>query len=129
VKVLLDTNIFLLVSEGTVPKDANAIIQNSAESCYFTTASLWELVIKDMLGKIHMKDRPDSIMEQFVRSGYKKLDIKVQHITQLYSLPPIHRDPFGRIIVAQAKVEGMRLLTTDETLKGYGAEILYCKKG
>jgi PIN domain nuclease of toxin-antitoxin system len=127
-KLLLDTNVFLLISEGTVPKEADKIIQNSVESCYFTTASLWELVIKDMLGKIRMKERPDAIMEQFVRSGYKRLDIKVQHITQLHSLPALHKDPFDRIIVAQAKAENMSLLTTDEALKGYGDEILFCKK-
>jgi PIN domain nuclease of toxin-antitoxin system len=128
VKLLLDTHIVILAAMDALPKQAKAAIIENRQSCYFSIAAIWEMVIKDMSGKFILKRTPKQIVDSLTENYYRMLDIRAKHIYELYDLQTVHRDPFDRIMVAQAKSEGMVLLTTDKSLSHYGNAVHFCKK-
>lgn len=85
---------------------------------YISAASLWEVVIKIQLKKLSAD--PDELAANIADSGFQELSVSVRHALALKQLPLHHRDPFDRILSAQAHVEGLRLLTCDSNLKPYG---------
>jgi PIN domain nuclease of toxin-antitoxin system len=128
VKLLLDTNIIMLAAMDTLPEQAKAVILENKQSCYFSIAAIWEMVIKDMSDRFALKRTPKQIIDSLTENYYRMLDIKAKHIYELYNLQAIHKDPFDRIMLAQANSEGMILLTTDELLSHYGSIVHLCKK-
>ena len=117
-RVLLDTHLLLwaLADPARLPAEARRLIDHA--DAYVSAASVWEISIKAALGKLSAD--PGEIVAALGPAGFLALPISVEHAARVASLPPAHRDPFDRLLVAQALAEPMRLLTTDATLGGYG---------
>ena len=117
-RVLLDTHLLLwaLADPARLPAEARRLIDRA--DVYVSAASIWEISIKAALGKLSAD--PREVVAALEPAGFLPLPISVEHAARVASLPPLHRDPFDRLLVAQALAEPMRLLTTDATLAAYG---------
>lgn len=123
-KLLLDTHIALwAVSDDTrLSKRARSLILNPSADLFVSVASLWEIAIKHALGRTGSSAMPVSASdarEAFIESGFILLDVTSEHVLAVETLPPIHGDPFDRLLVAQCLSEPMRLLTHDAALVRY----------
>jgi PIN domain nuclease of toxin-antitoxin system len=117
-RVLLDTHLLLwaLSSPAKLSKRARQRIETS--DVYASAASIWEISIRGALGKLEAD--PAEVLAGVEPAGFNHLPILGCHTAKVAELPPVHRDPFDRLLVAQARVEPMILLTTDHLLSGYG---------
>ena len=124
-KLLLDTHLLLWVAgePGRVSTEARNLIDNPENELVFSAASLWEVVIKRGLGREDFKADPRLLRRGLLDNGYSELPVASDHVVAIDSLPLIHKDPFDRILVAQAIVEGITLLTTDSLLAQYPGPI------
>jgi PIN domain nuclease of toxin-antitoxin system len=126
VKLLLDTHI-LLWSAGQPEKlsdRARCLLLDRSNVLFFSAASIWEIVIKRGLGRDDFKVDPLRLLKQLVINGYEEVAISSDHSLAVEVLPPLHKDPFDRILIAQARSEGMLLLTADSQISLYGDGIL-----
>lgn len=89
----------------------------------YSLVSLWEMAIKASLGREDFQVDPSALRRGLLREGFQELPIEVEHVLAVRHLPLIHRDPFDRLLVAQALQEHLRLLTTNKTLMGYGEAV------
>lgn len=119
-KLLLDTNVFLwyLADAKPLSKALRSTIAE-ADEVFVSAASIWEIAIKSALGKLDVK--PTLAVDGIAASGFAELAIRASHAAAVSGLPPIHRDPFDRLLVAQAITEPLRLVTADATLERYPA--------
>ena len=119
-KLLLDTHLLLWAAEGFeyLPPDAQVLMSAPENELIFSVASLWEIVIKCGLGRKDFQIDPRLLRRGLLDNGYNELPILSKHVVTIGALPPIHKDPFDRLLVAQAIVEGITLLTSD----GYVAQ-------
>jgi PIN domain nuclease of toxin-antitoxin system len=118
VKLLLDTHILLWVLMGARELGSNARAWiDGAEEVHVSSVSLWEASIKAMTGKL--KADLDRLDEQLAANGFVQLPVTWTHVRQLRHLPMLHRDPFDRMLVAQAISEPLHLLTHDAALAAY----------
>ena len=117
-QILLDTHLFIwwLKDDRQLSKQARTVITN-ADIVYVSSISLWEAAIKIQLGKLDANIH--ELIEAIESEGFVELPLQAKQIGILPELPMIHRDPFDRMLVAQAISEPLRLLTSDEILKGY----------
>jgi PIN domain nuclease of toxin-antitoxin system len=128
VKVLLDTHVLLwvLTDSSKLSPTAATAYRNPGHELYISAASLWEIGIKVSLGKLILQnDWPPIIGNELERNGIRWLPIEMAHCATVATLPFHHRDPFDRLLVAQALHEGMTLLSADATLAAYGVEVLW----
>jgi len=122
-KLLVDTHLLLWAAVDILPNEAVPYFLSDENELLFSPASIWEVIIKRNL------NRPDFRIDAFVLyrglldNGYIELDITNRHVLLIADLPPIHRDPFDRILVAQAKAEGAILLTSDKLVSSYSPTI------
>jgi len=126
VKLLLDTHI-LLWSAGQPDKlseSARALLTSPENSLFFSAASIWEIVIKLGLGREDFKVDPHRLRKMLVVHGYTELPVTAEHALKVDTLPPLHRDPFDRLLLAQARTEGMLFLTNDAAVVKYQESIL-----
>ena len=108
---------------------ALAILNGGAEEIYFSAATVWELTIKARLGKLVLPGLPQQCIPAFTaRQGLKHLAVSYIHAVKVYDLPFHHRDPFDRLLIAQAMVEGMTILTADAAFRRYNVDIVWCGK-
>lgn len=123
-RVLLDTHILLwwLSDDPRLPPAAESMLTEADNEIYVSAASIWEIAIKAALGRIEAD--PIEIEREIVPSGFVELPVTGKHAAQVAKLPPHHRDPFDRLLMAQSLTEPMRLLTADRTLANYGGEIV-----
>lgn len=124
-KLLLDTHL-LLWAAGTPDRlsaAALALIGSQDNELFFSAASLWEIAIKRGLGRSDFQADARLLRRGLLDNGYSELAIGSEHAVAVDSLPPIHKDPFDRILVAQATVEGIVLLTVDSLLAKYPGPI------
>ncbi len=120
-KLLLDTHL-LLWAAGCPEKlsaEARGLIENPANELLFSAASLWEIAIKSGLGRTDFRVDAGVLRRGLLDNGYEELPITGVHTVAIDRLPPIHKDPFDRMLVAQAMVEGITLLTADQVLVQY----------
>ena len=124
-KLLLDTHVVLwAVGEPhRLPADARALMEEEATELVFSAASLWEIAIKNGLGRASFSVDPRLLRRNLLESDYRELPITGAHATAVDLLPPIHRDPFDRILIAQAQIEGLTLVTADSMLARYPGPI------
>ena len=124
-KLLLDTHLLLWAagSPQRLSKQARALIDNPDNELLFSAASLWEVAIKRGLGRKDFKVDARLLRRGLLDNGYSELPITSDHVVATDSLPPIHKDPFDRILVAQATVEGVTLLTMDSLVSQYPGPI------
>ncbi len=120
-KLLLDTHLLLWAAAepGRLPARARALIKDPANELLFSAASLWEIAIKCGLGRADFRVDPRLLRRGLLDNGYDELPITSEHAVAVESLPPLHKDPFDRILVAQATVEGITLLTADPVVAQY----------
>jgi PIN domain nuclease of toxin-antitoxin system len=125
VKLLLDTHV-LLWSAGEPDRlstEARTLIAGPENELFFSAASLWEIVIKRGLGRRDFKVDARLLRRGLLDNGYSELPIGSEHVVAIESLPVIHKDPFDRMLIAQAQVEGITLLTSDPTVAKYPGAI------
>ena len=99
------------------------MIEDPGTGLIFSTASLWEVVIKNGLGRADFSVDPHLLRRGLLENGYTELAVTGVHVLAVDLLPPIHKDPFDRLLVAQARSEGITLLTADEVVGGYPGPI------
>jgi PIN domain nuclease of toxin-antitoxin system len=128
---LLDTSVFLwsLGAEHKLNKKALELLSSKSAKLYLSAASSWEIAIKFMLGALTLPNSPS----QFIPRAMSSLAIGVLEITHSHALlagelPPHHRDPFDRMLIAQAQAEKMVVLTADRTFQKYHVELVLCGK-
>jgi PIN domain nuclease of toxin-antitoxin system len=129
-KLLLDTQSFLWWFAEPERLNPTAIEQIVAEDneLFFSVASVGEIAIKVGIGKLPLPEPIDTYINSRMRLlGAKYLDIVFPHACKVATLPLLHRDPFDRILVAQAQIENMTLVTADEVLTQYGVDVLWSK--
>ena len=124
-KLLLDTHLLLWAAgePDRLPLSAVAEIENASNDLLFSPASLWEVAIKRGLGRDDFTVDPRLLRRGLLDNGYQELPITSEHAVAIDGLPPIHKDPFDRILVAQAIVEGITLLTVDDVVAHYPGPI------
>jgi PIN domain nuclease of toxin-antitoxin system len=124
-KLLLDTHLLLWAAgePKRLSKQARRLIDNTENELLFSAASLWEVAIKRGLGREDFKVDARLLRRGLLDNGYNELPITSNHVLATESLPPIHRDPFDRVLVAQATVEGITLLTVDSLVSRYPGPI------
>jgi PIN domain nuclease of toxin-antitoxin system len=124
-KILADTHILAWFAEDAaeLTADMRTILQDERNIVFFSSASIWELTIKKALNKVGFDLEPPILHEALLQNGFAELPVTSLHALRVSSLPPIHRDPFDRILIAQSIDEGMTLLTADRTIAQYGAPV------
>ena len=124
-KLLLDTHLLLWAAgePRRLPKQVRILLDNPDNELLFSAASLWEVVIKRGLGREDFAVDARLLRRGLLDNGYSELPIVSDHVVAIDSLPPIHKDPFDRILVAQATVEGVTLLTNDSLVSQYPGPI------
>jgi len=125
-KLLLDTHI-LLWAAGMPDKlsdSARNLLIEKDSKLYFSAASLWEIVIKRGIGRDDFKVDPHRLRKMLLLNGYSELPITSEHVLRVDTLPILHKDPFDRILIAQARSEAMLLLTVDSAVIQYGEAVL-----
>lgn len=121
-KLLLDTHTFLWFIMGSPNLSANArvLIENQANEKYLSIASLWEIAIKVSIGKLVLSAPFDTLIpQQLSVNGFELLNLEVAHTAALINVPFQHCDPFDRLLIAQATVEQMQILSIDSTFDAY----------
>ncbi len=122
---LLDTHVLLWAAgdPARLTPQARNLLRNPATELMFSAASIWEVVIKRALGRSDFRVEPLQLRDGLLRHGYGELAIRSEHTLAVGLLPPIHNDPFDRILMAQAQVENITLLTKDKRLTHYPVPI------
>lgn len=124
-RFFLDTHLLLWAAgdpKRLTPESRNLLGDPAAE-LLFSTASIWEVVIKNALGRSDFRVEPQQLRDGLIQNGYGELAIRAEHALAVGLLPPIHMDPFDRILIAQAQVENITLLTTDSKVACYPGPI------
>ena len=123
----MDTHIFLwAITEDTrLTSEQKALYQNGSNELYLSVVSIWEMLIKTGLGKLQLPlPAANYIAKQIEKNRLQSLSIRPSHLAELEDLPPIHRDPFDRMLVAQARAERMPILSADPVMRKYEVTIL-----
>jgi PIN domain nuclease of toxin-antitoxin system len=123
VKLLLDTHIYLwwLADAAQLAADARIAIANPRNFVFVSAASIIEIAIKQANGKLRASEPPEAMLEA---CRFRELPLTIAHAAALRGLPPVHKDPFDRLLAAQALVEGMTLVTRDPVLKQYEVPLI-----
>lgn len=124
--LLLDTHVALwaITDSPKLPQRARDLIQAPKTTVWISAANVWEIAIKYALGRGDMPVSGQDAVRYFQESGYRFLPVDVEHALAVESLPAHHQDPFDRILVAQALVEPMRLMTHDPLVARYSDTII-----
>ena len=122
-KLLLDTHLLLWAASESplLPDAARLLIAEPDNLPLFSAASLWEVAIKRALKRADFRVDPRMLRRGLLENGYRELPVLSEHAVAIDALAPIHKDPFDRLLLAQATVEGVPLLTSDEIVARYGA--------
>jgi PIN domain nuclease of toxin-antitoxin system len=124
-RLLLDTHMLLWAAAGNLSAEAARYIENDSNTLLFSSASIWEIVIKRSLGRSDFIVEPASLYSGLISAGYEELPIIGKHTLLIPALQPLHKDPFDRILLSQAISEGIPLLTSDKLLARYPSSIIY----
>lgn len=124
--LLLDTHVALwaITDSPKLPQKARDLIQSPKATVWVSAANVWEIAIKHSLGRGDMPVSGKNAMRYFQESGYRFLPVEAEHAVAVEELPALHQDPFDRILVAQALIEPMRLITHDDTVARYSDTII-----
>jgi PIN domain nuclease of toxin-antitoxin system len=125
VKLLLDTHLLLWAADGSfrLPAQVRALLDDERNEPVFSAASMWEIAIKSGLGRQDFQVNPRLLRRGLLDNGYRELPISGEHVVAIDWLPPIHKDPFDRLLLAQCIVEGITLLTVDPLVGQYPAPV------
>ncbi|MDE3070830.1 MAG: type II toxin-antitoxin system VapC family toxin [Acidobacteriota bacterium] len=120
-KVLLDTHALLWAAQGRLRGHVGHVIEETADAVYVSAATIWEIEIKRALRRLRAPQDTATLVDA---SGFRRLNISYEHALEAGRLPPIHADPFDRMLVAQARLEGMTLATGDAQVRRYDVALL-----
>lgn len=122
-RLLLDTHVLLwaLADDARLLPSARDRIADGRSSVFVSAVSAWEITIKRALGKLRV---PDDLVEQLRMARFEDLDITIEHALAVADLPDHHRDPFDRLLVAQARVDGLTIVTHDPQVQQYDVAVL-----
>ena len=125
--LLIDTHavIWFITEDDQLPDHAKALIEEANNTCFVSIASLWEMAIKYSLGKLDLKADLKRIFELIDQSGLTILPITPAHILTNSVLDFHHRDPFDRLMIAQAKSEGLTLISKDKEFYNYNINLIW----
>lgn len=127
-RLLLDTHAFMWLDNDAakLPNTLIDLFKKAETSKVLSTVVPWEMRIKASLGKLELRDDLKKIVdEQVQRNHFSVLPVTLEHVYELRTLPPHHRDPFDRLLIAQARVEGCTLVTSDPKVSLYDVPILW----
>ena len=127
-KVLIDTHVFLwwITDSPLLSHPARTIIRDKHNTLFFSAVSGWEIAIKTNLGRLHLPERPERfIPAQITCNGMEPLPISLAHALHVATLPSLHRDPFDRMLISQAQVERLPILTADPLIRKYRIETIW----
>jgi len=119
-RLLLDTHTLIWAAREELRDDVHKAIEEVADSVFVSAATIWEIEIKRALGRLQA---PEDMIERVDESGYERLPITFEHAREAGRLPLLHGDPFDRILVAQARTEGMTLASADAALRRYDVAV------
>lgn len=129
-KFLLDTHIFLwwITDAPQLPSHIRKIIGKGNPELFLSAASCWEIAIKAQIGRIDLPDKPGIfISHQMALNAIQGLSIQASHALHVFNLPSYHRDPFDRIIIAQAQLERLPIITSDPLIAKYKVKVVWKK--
>jgi PIN domain nuclease of toxin-antitoxin system len=127
-RLLLDTHVFLwfIMGSANLSTGARTVIEDEANESFLSVASLWEMAIKVSLGKLTLSAPLDALIpQQLGLNGIELLGIQIAHASVVSALPFHHRDPFDRLLIAQAIVEGMPVISADAAFDTYPVKRLW----
>ena len=127
-KYLLDTGVWLwsLWSPERIAPKARRVLDDMREEVFFSAASSWEIAIKTAAGKLHLPEPPASyVPKRMAEQGLRPLPVSHPHALAVSTLPPRHRDPFDRLLIAQANLEDMVLISADAIIQQYRVQLLW----
>jgi PIN domain nuclease of toxin-antitoxin system len=119
-RLLLDTHTLIWAAKEELRDDAHKMIEEVADAVFVSAATIWEIEIKRALSRLQA---PDDMIERVDESGYERLPITFEHAREAGRLPLLHGDPFDRILVAQARAEGMTLASADAVFRRYDVAV------
>ncbi len=126
-RVLIDTHIFLWLFAGIrISQSVKDFLLDTANNeIYVSHATAWEISIKYGVRKLELPETPELFVpDRIKRANFLHLPIKIQHVLQVHNLPPIHKDPFDRLLVSQARIENLTILTADPNFAKYQIKTL-----
>ena len=127
-KVLLDTHAFLwwITDDPKLSMRVRGIISEGENEIFVSAATGWEIAIKSQIGRLKLPDEPQRfILEQLKINGMKSLPIEMRHALHVSTLPTYHQDPFDRLLVAQAQMEELPILSADPEIRKYEVTIIW----
>lgn len=127
-RALLDTHVLLwwVVDAPRLSQRARHLLSNPGSEVYFSAASSWELAIKFALGRLTLPVPPRSFVPKILREqSIRPLDVTHAHALAVAELPPQHRDPFDRLLVAQARLEKLAVVSGDPIFREYGSKVIW----
>lgn len=125
--ILLDTHVFLWAAgvNSRLSEGARLLLEDPAETVFFSAVSAWEIALKWSTGRLDLPAAPiDFINNVIAVSGLSQLGITVRDSCGVASLPFHHRDPFDRLLIAQARANGLRILTADSMIEKYDVDVI-----
>lgn len=127
-RALLDTHTFLwwIIDNPQISSRVRDIMSNSSNELFLSAASCWEIAIKAKIGRIKLPDRPQIfVSQQMALNTIQGLPIQISHALHVFNLPHHHKYPFDRIIIAQAQLEKLPILTSDAMISKYKVKIIW----
>jgi PIN domain nuclease of toxin-antitoxin system len=126
-KALLDTHTFIWWDSDPSRLSAKAldVLHDPASTIFLSVVSVWEILVKSQLGKLTLRLPLDQIIAQQVANRVQILPATLEHVLALRDLPAVHKDPFDRLLISQARVEGATLLSADHVFNQYPVQILW----
>jgi len=128
VNVLLDTHAFLWAVTGDrrLSSPARTLIEDGENQVFLSAVSMWEIVLKARAGKLHVEGSVAKVLEEQMRQArISPLAIYPAHVLRVAALPPIHKDPFDRLLIAQAQAENLALVTRDPEIRRYTVQVIW----
>lgn len=127
-RLILDTHLLIWLSQlqapASRPRALFELLEEPDHELWFSAVSIWEVAIKFVRGRPDFSLRPDALKGALLRSGYRELAVTSEHAIAVAGLPPLHGDPFDRLLIAQAISEGLTLVTGDAQVARYPGPIL-----
>lgn len=125
---LLDTHAFLWAVTGDrrLSSPARALIEDGENQVFLSAVSMWEIVLKAKAGKLHVEGSVAKMLEEQMRQArISPLAVYPAHVLRVAALPPIHKDPFDRLLIAQAQAENLALVTRDPEIRRYTVQVIW----
>ena len=127
-RALLDTHAFLwwITNDPRLSKKVREIISDGENELFLSVASGWEMAIKAGLGRLQLPPNPEHfILEQMALNAIESLPVQMSHALHVYKLPAHHRDPFDRMLIAQAQLQNLPILTVDPQIARYSVKVIW----